>query len=495
MHIENLVTFIIYFIMVFIIALYARRKTRNLSGFILSNRELSGPIAALGVGASDMSGWLLLALPGAFFLNGLNQIWLPIGLFLGSYINWRFVAARLRVSTEKANNSQTIPEYFGHHFRDNKNIISVITAVVIILFFTFYASAGFVSGAVLFKATFGLSYMHSLWIIAILIMGYTAIGGFVAVNRIDFFQGCLMFLALLAIPIFCFFHIGSAEIATVSKQIVDKVGIGYFRPFSSISIISVISLLAWGLGYFGQPHILSRFMAIKTPQDVPMARRICTGWMFLSLLGAMATGLIGAIYYHHHLDQPESVFLHLSQELFNPWVAGILLSAVLSAVMSTVSAQLLSASSSLASDIYKRYICKNASDKHLVIVARTSVLCITLIAVLLAINPSNTILQLVGFAWGGLGAVFGPIILLSLFWKGTNKQGVLVGMILSTITVITWKALLNPLGGFFELYEIVPGFIVNIVVTVLVSLWAAEKQAAKRSHLSSLDEKVIDEPK
>ncbi len=461
----QIITFIIYFIFIFLIAVYSKRGMSSLSGFILSNRSLSGPVTALGAGASDMSGWLLLALPGTVFVHGLNQIWLPIGLTLGAYLNWRFVAGRLRVASEKANDAQTIPEYFDRRFKDRSGLLRMLMAVVILLFFTFYASSALVGGAVLFHTIFALHYRTALWLFAILIMAYTSIGGFLAVNRIDFFQGCLMFAALLAVPIYMLCH---GHLLQAGTHV--NLPASFFHPLAGISAMTVISLLAWGLGYFGQPHILVRFMAAKSPAVLPQARRICTGWMICSLIGAMGVGLLGAIYYHHNLKDPESIFLHLSEVLFNPWIAGILLAAVLSAIMSTISAQLLAASSALTADIYKRFFNKKAGSRHLLILSRVCVMLITLLAIVLAMKPNQTILALVSFAWGGLGATFGPVMLLSLYWKNMTRNAALGGVIAGAVVVVAWK-LLAPMGGAFALYEIVPGFLANLIVSVAIGLW------------------------
>lgn len=465
--ISYLIAFLVYFLIIAILCFIANQKNTKLSDYMLGGRHLSGPIAALGAGASDMSGWLLLALPGAVFLNGLNQIWMPIGLIVGAYLNWLFISRRLRTYTEIANNALTIPAYLDNRFQDRSAILRASTAIVVLTFFTFYSAAGFVSGALLFQVAFHLDYHLALWIGAGIVMLYTAIGGFLAINWIDFFQGSLMFLALLIIPIVTYYHLHHAP---ALFHLLSESYQGYFKPTQSISLVGILSLLGWGLGYFGQPHILVRFMAIRSVKELPVARRICMTWMILSLLGAILTGLFGHAHFINGLKNPEEVFLALSKDLFIPILTGVLLSAVLSAMMSTVSAQLLAASSALTADFYARFFRRDASQKELIIIGRSSVIFIALIAIYLAYNPSGSILQLVSYAWGGLGAAFGPIILFSLFWKRTTYYGALAGIFTGTFTVIIWKLLIMPLGGWFSLYEIIPGFILASIAIITASL-------------------------
>ncbi len=424
--------------------------------YMLGGRSLSGPIAALGAGASDMSSWLLLALPGAVMLHGLNQIWLPIGLALGAYLNWQIVAKRLRVYTEVAKDSITIPSYFENRFHDTTGMLRLLTALVILIFFTFYTASGFVAGGLLFSSTFHVGYTTGLVLTAAIILIYTCIGGFLAISWIDFFQGCLMFIALLVVPITVLYHLGSLQgsLSTITHQ--SSV---YLNAFKGTSFIGVISLFAWGLGYFGQPHILVRFMATKSAKTIPQAQFICMTWMCLALLGAVFTGLLGiAFFAPNGLSNPETVFLVLAESLFNPWIAGLLLAAVLSATMSTASAQLLASSSAVAEDFYHKFIRPDAKARELLWVSRLIVLVIAVIAVLLSLNPKSSILALVGYAWAGLGASFGPIIVLSLFWKRMNLTGAFLGIIIGALTVIIWPHF-KSYGGIFALYELLPGFV------------------------------------
>lgn len=461
----TLITFIIYLVGMLVIGIIAFRLTKNLSDYVLGGRNLGGSVAALSAGASDMSSWLLLGLPGAMYVGGMNQIWLAIGLAVGAYLNWQFVAKRLRTYTEVAKDSITIPDFLENRFRDKSRILRVISALVILIFFTFYTSAGLVGGAVLFEQSFGIDYQSALWIGAIVIISYTFLGGFLAVSWTDFFQGILMFIALIIVPIAAINAIGGWN------EVVSKVGDidpGYLNAFTDTTAIGIISLLAWGLGYFGQPHIITRFMAIKSTKEIPKARFVGMSWMVFALYGAIFTGFTGIAYYAEApLENAETVFIAFTQELFNPWIAGILLAAILSAIMSTIDSQLLVSSSAVAEDFYKGIFRKNASQKELVWVGRIAVIIIAIIAIVIAQDPESRVLDLVGYAWAGFGAAFGPIIVLSLFWKRTTREGAIAGMVIGALTVIIWAQLE---GGMFDLYEIVPGFILGTVVIIVVSL-------------------------
>lgn len=475
-----LVTFIIYLVGMLGIGVAAYKMTSNLSDYVLGGRRLGPGVAALSAGASDMSSWLLLGLPGAVYASGgMNQIWLAVGLAIGAYLNWQFVAKRLRVYTEVANDSITIPDFFENRFKDGSRLLRVISALVILLFFTFYTSSGMVGGAKLFEASFGLSYTQALWIGAIVIISYTFLGGFLAVSWTDFVQGILMFLALIIVPIVAINKLGGWGETVNQVGEIDPI---YLDAFSGMSALAIISLLAWGLGYFGQPHILTRFMALRSKKDVPKARMIGTIWMIFALFGAIFTGFAGISYFADSpLPDGEQVFIMFTQVLFDPWVSGILLAAILAAIMSTIDSQLLVSSSAVAEDFYKAILRKDASEKELVWVGRISVAAIALIAILLASNPDSSVLDLVSYAWAGFGAAFGPVIILSLFWKRMNRWGALSGMIVGAVTVVVWKILstpqLNEAGEVikeavipFSLYEIVPGFILAWIVAMVVSL-------------------------
>ncbi|WP_066057804.1 sodium/proline symporter PutP [Robertmurraya korlensis] len=482
METATLVTFIVYLVGMLIIGLISYKLTSNLSDYVLGGRSLGPGVTALSAGASDMSSWLLLGLPGLAYATGMDSIWMCVGLLVGAYLNWKFVASRLRSYTEVANDSITVPDFFENRFKDQSRLLRVISALVILIFFTFYASSGLVGGALLFQETFGMSYNTALFIGAIVIISYTFLGGFLAVSWTDFFQGLLMFLALVIVPIVAIVKLGGWGESMDTIRSIDP---SYLNAFDSVTAMGTISLLAWGLGYFGQPHIITRFMGIRSIEEVRKARWIGMSWMTISIVGAIVVGLVGIAYFADNplitadVNNSEKVFIFFSDVLFNPWVSGILLAAILSAIMSTIDSQLLVSSSALAEDFYKALFRKNASDAELVWVGRLGVVVIALVAIALAYtgNPANggaSILDLVSYAWGGFGAAFGPVIILSLYWNRMNRNGALAGMITGAVTVVVWKQLTAAGIIPFELYEIVPGFILATIAIIVFSLTGNE---------------------
>jgi len=468
MHTATLITFTIYLIALMLLGWLAYRQTHNLADYILGNRKLGSVVAALSAGAADMSGWLMLGLPGALYASGLNQIWIAIGLTIGAYLNWKWIAQRLRVQTEQTNNALTLPDFFHYRFQDNTRILRILSATIILLFFTFYTSSGLVSGARVFENSFGLDYTTALWVGTIVILAYTFIGGFFAVCWTDVLQGLLMILALIIVPVMTLYQLGGWDLTT---QQIATINPELLNPFHDTSGLKIISLMAWGLGYFGQPHILARFMAIESASQIPQARRIGLTWMIICLLGAMATGFIGIAYFAKQpLPDPEKVFLVLSQTLFNPWLTGILLAAILSAIMSTISAQLLVSSTTVTEDFYKGLFRKNASSSELMWVGRFSVILIGLIALWIATNPQSSILNLVAYAWAGLGSAFGPLLIFSLFWPRITRHGAIAGLIVGAVTVVIWERLTHAGLIPFKLYEMVPAFIFSSLAIYGVSL-------------------------
>ncbi|WP_042460648.1 sodium/proline symporter PutP [Neobacillus dielmonensis] len=461
----TLTSIIFYLVVMWIIGYIAAKMTKNLNDYVLGGRRLSAGVAALSAGSSDMSGWLMLGLPGAVYLSGVGSIWMPIGLAIGAYLNWQFIAKPLRVYTTVANDSITIPDYFENRFHDSSKILRVISAIVILVFFTFYTSSSLVGGAILLEESFGMNYILALWIGAAVIVSYTFFGGFLAASWTDFFQGILMFLALIVIPIVAINELGGWH-DTVQK--IGSIDTSFLNVYSGATTVGVISLLAWGLGYFGQPHIIVRFMGIKSTKEIPKARLIGMVWMIASLFGAIFIGFAGIAYFADTpLENSETVFIMFSQILFNPWVAGFLLAAILSAIMSTVDSQLLVSSSALAQDFYKSIFRRNASQKEEMIVGRIAVLGIAIIAILLGYNPESKVLDLVSYAWAGFGAAFGPVVILSLFWSRMTRNGALAGIIIGALTVIVWAKLS---GGLFDLYELAPGFLFGTLAIIIVSL-------------------------
>lgn len=466
----TLITFLFYIAAMIVIGLIAYRSTANFSDYILGGRRLGSFVTALSAGASDMSGWLLMGLPGAIYLSGLSEIWIAIGLIIGAWLNWRLVAGRLRVHTEVQHNALTLPDYFSNRFNDQKKILRVVSAVVILVFFAIYCASGMVAGARLFESMFGMSYSTALWISAIATISYVFIGGFLAVSWTDTIQAGLMIFALLLTPVVALLSFADMTQVTLALEAARPQAMDIF---GNLEWVAILSLMAWGLGYFGQPHILVRFMAADSVKSIPNARRIGMTWMTLCLGGAVAAGFFGIAYFQQHPElagavnaNPETVFMELTKILFNPWIAGVVLAAILAAVMSTLSCQLLVCSSTLTEDFYKSFLRKNATQRELVWVGRLMVLMIALLAIWMAGNPESKVLGLVSYAWAGFGAAFGPLIILSLFWKRMTLNGALAGMIVGAIMVILWKNLWADTG----IYEIIPGFICSFLAIILVSL-------------------------
>lgn len=474
---ETMVTFVIYIVAMVAIGLIAYFATKNFSDYILGGRRLGSVVTALSAGASDMSGWLLMGLPGAIYFAGISESWIAIGLLIGAYLNWLFVAGRLRVHTEHTNNALTLPDYFTGRFEDESRLLRIFSSLVILLFFTIYCASGIVAGARLFESTFGLGYETAIWVSAAATVSYVLIGGFLAISWTDTVQAAMMLFALLLTPLFVVLSIGNWDIA---MQAIEQVNPANFDMTRGLSFVAIISLLGWGLGYFGQPHILVRFMAADSVKTIPAARRIGMTWMFLCLAGSVCVGFFGIAYFAQNpglagpvTENNERVFIELTKILFNPWIAGIVLSAILAAVMSTLSCQLLVCSSALTEDIYKAFLRKHASQRELVWVGRIMVLVVALVAIGIAYNPDSKVLGLVSYAWAGFGASFGPVILLSVIWKRMTRNGALVGMIVGAVTVVVWKEFIG-LG----LYEIIPGFLFAALSIVVVSLMGAAPSAS-----------------
>ena len=470
MSLPMIVTFAVYILGMIAIGFFAFRATRNFGDYILGGRRIGSVVTALSAGASDMSGWLLMGLPGAVFLFGISQSWIAIGLIIGAYLNWLLIAGRLRVFTEINHNSLTLPDYFARRFDDNSSLLRIISAVIILIFFTIYCASGVVAGAKLFESTFGLSYGWAMLAGAGATIAYTFIGGFLAVSWTDTIQASLMMFALILTPIMVMINAGGFTDAMANIQSLNP---DYTNIFAHMDLIAIISLLGWGLGYFGQPHILARFMAADSHEVMKNARRISMTWMILCLAGAITVGFFGIAFFANNPNlaylidngKHERIFIELSKLLFNPWVAGILLAAILAAVMSTLSCQLLVCSSALTEDFYRAFIRPKAKQRELVWVGRIMVLLVSVIAILLAINPNNSVLDLVSHAWAGFGAAFGPIVVFSVFWARMTRNGALAGMITGAITVLLWINF-----NWFELYSLIPGFLFASIAIIIFSL-------------------------
>ncbi|MBQ7478925.1 MAG: sodium/proline symporter PutP [Selenomonadaceae bacterium] len=462
-------TFVLYIGFMMAIGIYYYRRTRNMSDYFLGNRKLGAWVTSLSAEASDMSGWMLMGLPGFAYLAGLNAGWIALGLAIGTWANWQFVAARLRKYTELAKNSLTLPEFLQNRYEDRSGLLRIVPAIFILIFFIIYASSGFVSAGRLFESVFGLPYEYAIFIGAGSVVFYTLAGGFLAVSRTDFIQGVMMFFAILVVPICAAMSMGGFS---ATMDAIESFRSGMFEPFtnpdgSRLGCIELISLLAWGLGYFGQPHILVRFMAIRSSGEIRQATRIAMTWVILSLAAAVAVGMVGSVYLTEPLTGTgtETVFLVMTNTLFPPVIAGLVLSAVLAAIMSTASSQLLVAASAFAQDFYRTVLRKDADQKELVWISRASVLVIASLSVFLGLNPDNFILDMVAYAWAGFGAAFGPAILMSLFWRRATRNGIVAGIIVGGVTVLVWKQL-----ALWGLYEIVPGFLFSSIAICIVSL-------------------------
>lgn len=464
------VTFAIYILAMIAIGFAAWFYTRSFDDYILGGRSLGPFVTAMSAGASDMSGWLLLGLPGALYLGGVSEAWIALGLITGAWANWRWVAAPLRLYTERSENALTLPDFFTQRFEDRGRLLRVLSAAIILVFFAIYCASGIVAGARLFESVFDVPYSEAMWWGAAATILYTLVGGFLAVSWTDTVQATLMIFALILTPVFVILGTGGAAESVAIVEQLDPTKVDFLK---GASFVGIVSLLAWGLGYVGQPHILARFMAAKSARAIPAARRIGMTWMILCLLGAMAVGFFGIAYFAQHPEQAapvsanaERVFIELSTRLFNPWIAGILLSAILAAIMSTLSCQLLVCSSALTEDFYKGFLRKGAGQRELVWVGRLMVLAIALLAIWLARNPESRVLGLVGYAWAGFGAAFGPVVVGSLYWKRMTRDGALAGMLVGAVTVIAWKEFLAASTG---LYEMVPGFVLASLAIVVVS--------------------------
>ncbi|MDD8059036.1 MULTISPECIES: sodium/proline symporter PutP [Shewanella] len=472
MHYLTYVSLAIYFIVMLCIGLFAFKKsTSDVSGYILGGRKVSPQVTALSAGASDMSGWMLMGLPGAMFLVGFETLYIAIGLLIGAMVNYLLVAPKLRVYTEVANDALTIPEFFAKRFHAPNSNIRIIAAVIIVIFFTLYTSAGLVAGGKLFVSAFDLNYELGLIVTLAVVVSYTLLGGFLAVSLTDFVQGCIMFVALVLVPVVAYQEFSNAEkMMNFAYESIPH----FSEGMQNVTMLGLISSLSWGLGYFGQPHIIVRFMAIRSVSDIKAARRIGMSWMTVTIVGALATGLVGIAYankFDMKLSDPETIFIVFSELLFHPLISGFLLAAILAAIMSTISSQLLVSSSSLTEDIYRVVSKKEATEQEMVKMGRFGVAGVAIVASLLALDRSNSILSLVSNAWAGFGAAFGPLVLFSLYKHNLTHKAAVAGIVSGAATVLFWiyaPVLADGKALSSLMYEMIPGFIVSSVV-----IWVA----------------------
>jgi sodium/proline symporter len=499
-----LASFVGYLALMLGIGFFFSKRQEDLGDYYLGGRRMNKWVVALSAQASDMSGWFLMGLPGAIYVGGFSEAWIGIGLLIGTYLNWKIVAHRLRVYSHACKDSITIPDFINNRFRDPTGISRIIAALIILVFFTFYTASGFVSCAKLFTSTFGIpdtvsflgltmtGYSLCLWIGGIVVVSYTLLGGYMAVCWTDFIQGSLMFVAIVLVPTIVVCNAGGFAATVDGLNAINPYLQSLFTNASTAKaagFIGLASCMAWGLGYFGMPHILVRFMSINNPAEVKGSRRIAMSWVTISLGAAMVIGLV----FHLYLKQrgltladvgndPEKTFMVMINGIFSGGFlarifAGILLSAIMAAIMSTADSQLLVSASSFSNDLYKVVLRKKASNKELLVVSRLAVGAVAIVALVMAMNTQSeffkVVMKMVSFAWAGFGAAFGPLILLALFWRRTNLAGAVAGMVVGAVTCFVWKFVLSDYAGtheIFGLYELAPGFLFALATTVVVSL-------------------------
>lgn len=496
---EQYLMMAVYFAILLGIGYYAyKQSTSNLNEYMLGGRSIGPWVTALSAGASDMSGFMVMGLPGDMYSVGISAIWIAIGLTIGAYVNYRIVAPRLRVYSEVSGDSITLPDFFENRFKDKSHMLKIVSGLVIVIFFAVYTASGMVSGGKLFETAFDGQYHVGLFLAAGIVVIYTFFGGYLAVSLTDFFQGTIMFIAVALIPIVTWTNLTGQGVEPFVR--IEELGaladVNYLSMISGVGVITILSNLAWGFGYFGQPHIIVRFMSIRTHKLVPQARRIGITWMSISLLGATLTGLLGIAFTdvtQHDVADPETILILMSQVLFHPFIGGFFLAAILAAIMSTISSQLLVTSSSLVQDFYRiirsKYISKESKseeelDKHFVLMGRLAVVLVAVIAIIIAWDDESVILSIVANAWAGLGAGFGPLMILSLHWKGLTRSGAVAAIVGGAGTVIIWIA-----AGTFgtDLYAIIPGFIVSLLAAYIVSKMTAGEGISKEME-SEFDE-------
>ena len=480
----TLITFVVYFVFLLGIGFYFYRKSVSIEDYLLGGRKMGAWVTALSAQASDMSGWLLMGLPGAIYLGKEAGLWIAIGLFVGTVLNWKLVSARLRVYTEKTN-TITLPCFFEQRFGDPTGLLRTVSAIIILIFFTIYASSGLVATGKLFESTFDVPYKVAVIIGGGIIIIYTFMGGFMAVCWTDLFQGMLMLLAVIVVPALAYESVGG--MLAVKEAVIAKELSVTLIPKGGNAALIIISAAAWGLGYFGQPHILTRFMSAKSLRKLAESTVIAITWVFISLAGAVVVGFIGAAMFENLANgEEEKVFIYMIAKVMNPWFGGIMSAAILSAIMSTIDSQLLVSSSALTEDFYQKAIKKNASEKEIIFVGRICVIIISVIALLLALRPNDTILGIVAYAWGGFGAAFGPLVIFALFCPRTSWQAALAGMVTGTVVLVVWKQI----GLSSYLYEIVPGFVANCVTIVLVNMIIPQRDEKILTDYNQVIEKI-----
>lgn len=496
-----------YMVVVLAIGIYYGKKNKTSDDYLIGGRNLGAWVTAMSAEASDMSSWLLMGLPGLAYLTGFGEAgWTAIGLAIGTYLNWKFVAKRLRKYTEVSNNSITIPEFFSNRYRDKKQILMIISAILIIIFFTVYVASGFSACGKLFSSLFDFDYVPTMIICAIIIVIYTSIGGFMAASTTDLIQGLLMSFAIVIVLVIGTIKAGGVgEVVNYAKSLDGYLDLFHtYNPetgkAASYGIISMISGLAWGLGYFGVPHILLRFMAIKNSSEIKKSRTIAMTWVLISLAVAVCIGYVGAAITAKGIGgipvlttsaEAETIFIQLTNAFLPKFLAGIVLSGILAATMSTADSQLLLVSSSVGNNLYRSFFNKNATDKQILLVTKLTTLVVAVVGVIIALNPNSSIFSLVSLAWSGFGAAFGPLILFSLFWKRTTLKGAIAGMVGGGALSIIWSLWIGNLGGIFSVYSLLPAFIFASLLTVVVSLLDKEPSKEIQDEFDSVERTEI----
>ncbi len=508
--VQILIAMIVYMAAVILIGvLYAKKANKNSEAFFLGGRSLGPWVTAMSAEASDMSGWLLMGLPGVAYWCGVaDAAWVAIGLAVGTYLNWLITSKRLRRYSIKAKNSITLPEFFSNRFKEKKPVILMISALFILVFFTVYASSCLVTCGKLFSTLFGAPYVVMMLVGALFVLLYTLLGGFLAESASDFMQAIVMIVALVVIVALCvvnaggfgavfenakeipgfldFFGMASPTVDANGVQILEG-GKAVFGEAQNYSILTICSSLAWGLGYFGMPQVLLRFMAIRKESELKASRRIAMVWVVISLAVAVFIGIVGRQLYMTGAlpaaeqlltkSTSENIFINLSTSFLPPMLAGLVMAGILAATISSSDSYLLIAASAFSKNIFHGVFKKNATDKQVMFATRLTLLAIAAIAIIIALDEKSIIFSIVSFAWAGFGATFGPIMLFSLFWKRTTKEGAIAGMLTGGVMVFVWKLLISKLGGVFAIYELLPAFIISSIVIVVVSLLTKKPSA------------------
>lgn len=501
-----LIAILVYMAGVIWIGVSCSRKNKNTDDFYLGGRKLGPFVTAMSAEASDMSSYLLMGLPGLAYVSGLADVgWTVIGLAVGTYLNWLIVAKRLRIYTHACNNSSTVPAFFSNRYRDDKRILSVIAAVVIVIFFVPYTASGFAACGKLFNTLFDVDYFTAMIISALVIVAYTALGGFLAASTSDFIQSIIMTAAIFVVIVYCITSVGGMDNVVENASSMA----GYFSMTTThaastnssqpYTLLNIVSTLAWGLGYFGMPHILLRFMAIEDPEKIKLSRRVATVWVVISMFISVLIGVVGNAMVKQgvitNLDDPERIIIKVAtliseHGVLAAFVAGIILAGILAATMSTADSQLLAASSSVSQNIVKEVMVKDLSEKASMVIARITLVVIAVIGVIIASNPASSVFNIVSFAWAGFGAAFGPVMLLALFWKRSNMYGALAGMVSGGIVVFVWKFLVRPLGGIWDMYELLPAFLVSVICIAAVSLLTKEPEKEIQDEFELVNSKM-----